>query len=59
MRGFLGKVGLLILLLFIMIPAPAATIPAQMPGAVADSTRVDTLSPLAFKLIRNVKPVKQ
>ena len=59
MRGFLGKVGLLILLLFAMLPAPAATVPAQKPGVVADSVRVDTLSPLAFKLIRNVKPVKQ
>jgi hypothetical protein len=59
MRGFLGKVGLLILLLFAMIPAPAASVPAKRPGVVADSSRVDTLSPLAFKLIRNVKPVKQ
>jgi hypothetical protein len=59
MRGFLGKVGLLIILAFACFPAPAATVPAQKPGVVADSSRVDTLSPLAFKLIRNVKPVKQ
>ena len=59
MKGFLGKVGLLILLLFAIIPAPAASVPAQEPGVVADSSRVDTISPLAFKLIRNVKPVKQ
>ena len=59
MKGFLGKVGLLILLLFAMIPAPAASVPAKRPGVVADSTRIDTLSPLAFKLIRNVKPAKQ
>jgi hypothetical protein len=55
MRGFLGKVGLLILLLFAIIPAPAATIPAQKLGVVADSMRVDTLSPLAFKIIRKIK----
>ena len=59
MKGFLGKVGLLILLLFAMIPAPAASVPAQKPGVVADSSRVDTIAPVAFKLIRNVKPVKQ
>lgn len=56
MKGFLGKVGLLIILLFALVPAPAASVPAQKPGVVADSSRVDTLSPLAFKLIR--KPVK-
>jgi len=59
MRGFLGKTGLCLFLLFAMIPAPAATVPAQKPGVVADSSRVDTLSPVAFKLIRNIKPVKQ
>ncbi len=59
MRGFLGKVGLCLFLFFAMIPAPAATVPAQKPEVVADSSRVDTLSPVAFKLIRNVKPVKQ
>ena len=56
MKGFLGKVGLCLFLLFAMLPAPAATVPVQKPGVVADSSRVDTLSPLAFKLIR--KPVK-
>ncbi len=55
MQGFLGKVGLLILLLFAMIPAPAASVPAKKPGVVADSARVDTLSPLAFKIIRKIK----
>jgi len=55
MRGFLGKVGLLILLLFTMIPAPAASVPAQKPGVVADSSRVDTIAPVAFKLIRKIK----
>jgi hypothetical protein len=59
MKGFLSKVGLLIILAFACFPAPAATVPAQRPGVVADSSRVDTLSPVAFKLIRNVKPVKQ
>jgi len=60
MRGFLGKVGLLVLLLFAMIPAPAASVPAQKPGVVADSSRVDTIAPLAFKLIRKpIKPAKQ
>jgi len=54
MRGFLGKVGLLVLLLFAMIPAPAATIPAQKPGVVADSMRVDTIAPVAFKIIRKI-----
>lgn len=58
-KGFLGKVGLLIILALACFPAPAATIPAKRPGVVADSTRIDTLSPVAFKLIRNVKPVKQ
>jgi hypothetical protein len=56
MRGFLGKVGLLIILAFACFPAPAASVPAQKPGVVADSSRVDTLSPLAFTLIH--KPVK-
>jgi hypothetical protein len=55
MKGFLGKVGLLILLLFAIIPAPAATIPAKNPGVVADSMRVDTLAPVAFKIIRKIK----
>ncbi len=55
MRGFLGKVGLCLFLFFAMIPAPAATVPAQKPEVVADSVRVDTLSPLAFKIIRKIK----
>jgi hypothetical protein len=55
MKGFLGKVGLCLFLFFAMIPAPAATVPAQRPGVVADSSRVDTLSPLAFKIIRKIK----
>jgi hypothetical protein len=38
-----------------MIPAPAASVPAQRPGVVADSSRVDTISPLAFKIIRKIK----
>ena len=54
MRGFLGKTGLLILLLFAIIPAPAATIPAQKPEVVADSMRVDTIAPVAFKIIRKI-----
>jgi len=55
MKGFLGKVGLLIILAFACFPAPAATIPAQKPGVVADSMRVDTLAPVAFKIIRKIK----
>ena len=55
MRGFLGKAGLLIILAFACFPAPAASVPAQKPGVVADSMRVDTIAPVAFKIIRKIK----
>ena len=54
MRGFLGKAGLLIILAFACFPAPAASVPAQKPGVVADSMRVDTIAPVAFKIIRKI-----